>query len=90
MGHVADAGGLRPVSLLAGQDILAQNEVAGQVAREVCKNRDEGKTRAMTSRRCSICGKPGHNARTTRRMNKCLMYIVQIKLEHLRPCLWCT
>ena len=46
------------------QDILAQSEVGEQVAREMRENLDVPNAKATTSRRCSNCGKPGHNART--------------------------
>ena len=46
------------------QDILAQNEVGEQVAREMRENCNGLNVRATTSRRCGNCGKPGHNTRT--------------------------
>ena len=55
-------------ALTAGyvRDILAQEEVDGQLEHERRQNPGGNGQKPPTIRRCGICGNPGHNARTCR------------------------
>lgn len=46
------------------QDLLSQKEVQEQVVRELHENGSRRVRTETALRRCSTCGKPGHNART--------------------------
>ena len=46
------------------QDILTQNKVEEQIARETRQNPDQVQGRTTTLRRCNNCNKSGHNTRT--------------------------
>ena len=53
------------MTLGEGQDMQAQNEVDAQVKQEMHQSSDRRKPRTETKlRRCGVCGKPEHNART--------------------------
>jgi len=47
-----------------GEDLLSQKEAQEQAAKDIRENRGGDEARPATVRRCSKCGKPGHNART--------------------------
>ena len=59
--HVCEGGVLTAED---AWDILAQKEVGKQVAWDMRENWGVDGERMATVRRCSNCGKPGHNART--------------------------
>ena len=52
------------MTLGEGQDIQAQNEVDAQVKLEMQQSSDRKPRTETKQRRCGVCGKPGHNART--------------------------
>ena len=52
------------MTLGEGQDMQAQNEVDAQVKQEMQQSSGRKPRTETKLRRCGVCGKPGHNART--------------------------
>lgn len=59
--HLQEGGSLTKQD---AQDLLDQKEAEQQLQQETCQNRSRQRRAAGGKRRCSKCGKPGHNART--------------------------